>query len=153
MWNFRHAKTLSQGISYKYHVCTFASVRRLLEYQKKFAFRPIFVRWRSIQWRSPAILPFGATDLNLPLFSLHFKTAFFEAHLLSSLKFWQLWIPKCYRTSMEPPCTIVTPWYLSAPRDIPRQTSYIPRDIYYLFSSVFLNCFQVCFLTVFKCVS
>ena len=33
--------------------------------------------------RVSAILRFGATDLILPLFQLHLRTAFFEKHLLS----------------------------------------------------------------------
>ena len=37
------------------------------------------------------------------------KTAFFEAHLLCSLKIWQLCSPKSYTIFMEPSYTIVKP--------------------------------------------
>ena len=42
-------------------------------------------------------------------FSLHLRTAFFEAHLLSPLKIWQFWVLKSYKVFMETPYTIVTP--------------------------------------------
>jgi len=45
----------------------------------------------------------------LPLFLLHLRTAFFEAHLLSPLKSWQLWALKSYKVFIETIYTIVTP--------------------------------------------
>ena len=44
-----------------------------------------------------------------PLFLWHLRTAFYEAHLVSPLKIWHLWVLKSYKVFMEPPCTIVTP--------------------------------------------
>ena len=38
----------------------------------------------------PPLLRFGAECLDLPPFVLHLRTAFFEAHLLSPSKIWQL---------------------------------------------------------------
>jgi len=51
-------------------------------------------------------LHFGATDPDLPLCLLHLRTAFFEAHLLSPSKTWQVWILKSYKVFKEPPNTI-----------------------------------------------
>ena len=48
-------------------------------------------------------LRFSATYPNLQLLLLHLRTAFFEAHLLSPLKIWQLWVPQSF---MEPSYTI-----------------------------------------------
>jgi len=61
-------------------------------------------------WGFSTILHFGATDPNWPAFLLYLRTAFFEAHLLSSLKILQLWIPKSYKLFMEPSYTIVIPY-------------------------------------------
>jgi hypothetical protein len=52
---------------------------------------------------------FVQIDPDLLLFLLHLRTAFFEAHLLSPLKIWQLWVSKSYKVFLEPPYTIVTP--------------------------------------------
>jgi len=58
--------------------------------------------WRFVQKR-----------LDMPLFLLHLRTVFFEAHFLSPLKIWHLWALKIYKVFMEPPNTIVTPYLLS----------------------------------------
>jgi len=57
----------------------------------------------------PPLLRFGVGRPDLPLFLLHPITAFFEAHLLSPFKIWQLWTLKSYKVLMETPYTIVTP--------------------------------------------
>jgi len=46
---------------------------------------------------------------------LHLRTAFFEAHLLSPSKIWQLWTLKSYKVLMETPYTIVTPYNVPNP--------------------------------------
>jgi len=58
----------------------------------------------------PPLLRFVSKRTDLPLFLLHLRTAFFEAHLLSPLKIWQLRALKSYKVFMEPPYTIVTPY-------------------------------------------
>ena len=50
--------------------------------KKKIRFRPILSRWRSILWRFSTIWHFGATEPDLPAFSLYTRTDFLEAHLL-----------------------------------------------------------------------
>jgi len=49
---------------------------------------------------------------DLPLFLLHLNTAFFEEHLLTPLKIWQLWALKSSKVFMEPRYTIVTPYHV-----------------------------------------
>ena len=56
----------------------------------------------------PPLLRVGTSDL--PIFLLHLRTAFFEAHLLSPSKILQLWTLKSYKVLMETPYTIVTPY-------------------------------------------
>ena len=83
----------------------------------------------------PPPLRFVWKRSDLPLFLLHIRTAFFEAHLLSTfevlhycillhvlqcvaveahllspLKIWQICALKSYKVFMEPPYTSVTPW-------------------------------------------
>ena len=109
VWDFRNAGTFPQNLFYHLNqIRIFVPVHGLLKYPRKFGFRPILGRWRSILWRFPAILYFGATEPDLQLFLLHLRTAFFQAHLLSPSKIWQLWFPKSYKVFMEPPYTIVT---------------------------------------------
>jgi len=57
----------------------------------------------------PPLLRFGAERPDLPLFLLHIRSAFFEAHLLSPRKIWQLWMLKSYNVLMKTPYTIVAP--------------------------------------------
>ena len=59
----------------------------------------------------PPPLRFGAERPDLPLFLLHPRTVFFDAHLLSPQKIWQLWTLKSYKVLMETPYTIVTPYH------------------------------------------
>ena len=61
-------------------------------------------------WGFSATLRFVASGTDLPSFLLNLKTAFFEAHLLSSWKTWQLCSPKSYKVFIEPSYTIVTPY-------------------------------------------
>jgi len=61
------------------HICPCA---RLLEQSRKFGFRPILGRWRSILWRFSAILHFGATEPDLPAFILHLLE---ELHFLKRI--------------------------------------------------------------------
>jgi len=63
----------------------------------------------------PLFWRFGATGTGVPSFLLYQKTLFFEAHLLSSEKTWQLCSPKSYKSFMEPSYTIVTPYRLTYP--------------------------------------
>jgi len=56
---------------------------------------------------SRPLLRFVSKRTDLPLFSLHLRTAFFEAHLLSPLKIWELRALKSYKVFMEPAYTIV----------------------------------------------
>jgi len=51
----------------------------------------------------PPLLRFGVERPDLPLFLLHLRTAFFEAHLLSPWKIWQLWTLESYKVLMETP--------------------------------------------------
>jgi len=39
----------------------------------------------------------------LATFLIHLRTAFFESHLLSPLKIWQLWVPKRYKVFIKTP--------------------------------------------------
>jgi len=57
----------------------------------------------------PPLFRFVLKRPDLPLFSIAVKTSFFEAHLLSPLKIWQLWALKSYKVFMDPPYTIGTP--------------------------------------------
>ena len=101
-----------------------------LEYARILGFGLILVRRQSNLWGVSATLRFGATEPDLPLFLLHLRTAFFEAHLLSPSKIWQLWVLrdnvvywetnrkiindvwvlKFYQVFMEPLYTIVAPY-------------------------------------------
>ena len=62
----------------------------------------------------PPLLRFGAECPDLPPFVLHLRTAFFEAHLLSPSKIWQLWTLKSYRFWWKPPIALLHPksWLL-----------------------------------------
>jgi len=64
----------------------------------------------------PPLLRFVWKNPDLPLFLSHLRTAFFEAHLLSPYKIWQLWVLTSYKVFMEPSYTIITPYYFSNER-------------------------------------
>jgi len=74
----------------------------LLEYATTLGFRRILLRWRPKLWGFPATLHFVASGTDLPAFLLYFRTAFFDEHLSSPLKTWQLCSPKSYKVFMEP---------------------------------------------------
>jgi len=91
----------------------FAPVQGLLEYARRLGFGPILVPWQSNLWGVSATLRFVASGTDLPAFLLYLKTAFFEAHLLSSYKTWQLCSPKSYNVFIEPSYTIATSYLIT----------------------------------------
>ena len=91
------------------HVCILVPVHGLLEYPIKFGLRPILRRWRWILRTFSAILRFGAMDPDLPLFLLHLRTAFFEAHLLSPQKLGNSGSRKVTRYSWNSPIPLLQP--------------------------------------------
>jgi len=110
VWDFRNAGTcppeLNLPIKSRMHICPGPWAVWI---PTKFGFRPILGQWRSILWKFSAILCFDTTGTDLPAFLLYPKTAFFEAHVLSSLKTWRLCSPKSCKVFMVPSYTIVTP--------------------------------------------
>jgi len=82
-----------------------------MESPKKFGFRPISGQSRSILWRFSAILHFGATKPDLPLFLLQIRT---EAHLLNVAPL-VLWFPESYKVFIGTRYSIVTPWEMGLP--------------------------------------
>ena len=81
----RNAVTFSQGISQQdNHICTFSPAHGLLESAIKLEVRAILGAWRIVWSNFGGIWHFGAKRAGQPNFLLDLKTAFFEAHLLSS---------------------------------------------------------------------
>jgi len=60
-------------------------------------------------WRFSAILHFGATELDLPLFLLYLRTAFLKVHLLSPSKIWHFGSRKVTRFSLNLPIPLLHP--------------------------------------------
>ena len=114
VWDFRNAETLPQNLFYpssvkpRMYICLHST--GLLEYPRKFGFRTILGRLRSILWRFVVISHCGAIEPDVPLVLLQLRTEFGAAHLLSPLKIWQLCALTSYKIFMEPPYTIVTPY-------------------------------------------
>jgi len=92
------------------HICPSS---RTFRYLRKFGFRPILGWWRSIRWRFSAIFNFGATEPNMTHFLLYLRTLFYQAHLLSPLKIWELGFPEKYKVFMEPPLYHSTRTYIA----------------------------------------
>jgi len=87
LWDFRTAETFPQKLFCPLnHMCIFVPVHGLLQYPRKFGFRPILSRWRSILWDFSTILHFGATESDLPLFLLDLRTAFFKGASFEPIK-------------------------------------------------------------------
>ena len=107
VWDFRNAETLPQNLFYpssvkpRMYICLHST--GLLEYPRKFGFRTILGRLRSILWRFVVISHCGAIEPDVPLVLLHLRTEFGAAHLLGPLKIWQLWFPKSCKDFMKPP--------------------------------------------------
>ena len=83
---------------------------RALGICKNIGIRTCFGSWRAKLWGFHATLHFVASGTNLPAFLLYLRTAFFEAHLLSSYKTWHLCSTKSYNVFKKPSYTIVTPY-------------------------------------------
>ena len=85
VWAVRDAITFCQGILQQdNHIFIFSPAHRLLESAIKLQMRAILGAWRIVWSNFGGILLFGAKPLARPIFLLDLKTAFFEAHLLSS---------------------------------------------------------------------
>ena len=85
MWAVRNAINFCQGILQQdNNIFIFRSAHRLLESAIKLQMRAILGVWRIVWSNFGGILLFGATGPDWPDFLFDLKTAFFEAHLLSS---------------------------------------------------------------------
>jgi len=57
LFDFRNAGTVVKNLFYSLnHLCVFVPVQVLLENPRKFGFRPILGRWRSILWKFSAMM-------------------------------------------------------------------------------------------------
>jgi len=121
----------------------------LLDYARTLGFGPILLRWRPNMRDFPATFAFCVNRTDLPLFLLYLRTAFFEAHLLSPEKKWQVCSLKSYKVLMETPYTIITQgpfcqfglllknWYLNGGQNWPfsggLRNFVIKRHLFYTF--------------------
>ena len=108
MWAVRNAVTFSHGILQQdNYIFIFSPVHELLESAIKLEVRGILGVWRIVWSSFGGILLCGAKGPDWLIVLLNLKTAFFKAHLLSSLKTRPVWHSESYKVFMEPSYTIV----------------------------------------------